>query len=180
MHTDQKGFSLIELLLVLVVIAALGIAAFLLYPKVQVNRAVQAESTNLSSIQAGIKGLFLRGFYTNLSNSVAVNADLMPPSMVDGTDLKNQWEGTVTIAPSGPDGSAPTGNPRYYKITYTDVPKNVCTKLAMTSAANFGTVIVGATTVQDTFSAVQTPLVEATAVTACNASDVATMTFVGN
>lgn len=41
---SKKGFSLLELLLVLGIIAALVVAAFIVYPKVQASQRAQAES----------------------------------------------------------------------------------------------------------------------------------------
>ncbi|EOZ4665291.1 prepilin-type N-terminal cleavage/methylation domain-containing protein, partial [Enterobacter asburiae] len=40
---SKKGFSLLELLLVLGIIAALVVAAFIVYPKVQASQRSQAE-----------------------------------------------------------------------------------------------------------------------------------------
>ena len=40
----RKGFSLLELLLVLGIIAALIVAAFIVYPKVRTSQIVDAES----------------------------------------------------------------------------------------------------------------------------------------
>lgn len=52
---SKKGFSLLELLLVLGIIAALVVAAFIVYPKVQASQRAQAESNNIATIQAGVK-----------------------------------------------------------------------------------------------------------------------------
>ena len=55
---SKKGFSLLELLLVLGIIAALVVAAFIVYPKVQASQRAQAESNNIATIQAGVKALY--------------------------------------------------------------------------------------------------------------------------
>jgi prepilin-type N-terminal cleavage/methylation domain-containing protein len=56
---SKKGFSLLELLLVLGIIAALVVAAFIVYPKVQASQRSQAESNNIATIQAGVKAFIL-------------------------------------------------------------------------------------------------------------------------
>jgi prepilin-type N-terminal cleavage/methylation domain-containing protein len=57
---SKKGFSLLELLLVLGIIAALVVAAFIVYPKVQASQRAQAESNNIATIQAGVKAFILQ------------------------------------------------------------------------------------------------------------------------
>lgn len=52
---NNKGFSLVELILVLSVIAGLSITAFLLYEKVSNESIVKAESQNMSVVLAGTK-----------------------------------------------------------------------------------------------------------------------------
>ena len=54
MERKRKGFSLLELLLVMGIIAALIVAAFIVYPKVQSYRNVKIESNNISSLKAEV------------------------------------------------------------------------------------------------------------------------------
>ncbi len=49
---SKKGFSLLELLLVLGIIAALVVAAFIVYPKVQASQRAQAESHHTGRCQS--------------------------------------------------------------------------------------------------------------------------------
>lgn len=179
MH-KQSGFSLIELLLVLAIIAAIAVGAFIIYPKVQASRAASTESTNLSTIQTAIKGIYTAGRYGTLNNTVALGADVFPSSQVEGTSVINQWSGTVTAGPSTSAGAAGTATSRYFRLVYTDVPSNVCTKLAMAASANFGTIVIGTTIVQDDYSPTQVALNEASVVTACNAETTTDMIFVSN
>ena len=83
---SKKGFSLLELLLVLGIIAALVVAAFIVYPKVQASQRAQAESNNIATIQAGVKALFTSASsFTGLTNSVAVQAKIFPDNMLSGS-----------------------------------------------------------------------------------------------
>ena len=55
---SKKGFSLLELLLTLGVIAGIIIAAFIVFPKVQASQKIDKESRNITAIQAGVKSLY--------------------------------------------------------------------------------------------------------------------------
>ena len=111
---SKKGFSLLELLLVLGIIAALVVAAFIVYPKVQASQRAQAESNNIATIQAGVKALYSSASsFTGLTNLVAVQANIFPDNMLinSGTFARpiNAFKGNVTLAadktgPSGADG----------------------------------------------------------------------------
>jgi len=137
---NKKGFSLLELLLVLGVIAALIVAAFIVYPKVQASQRAEAESNNIATIQAGVKALYAStSSYTGLTNKVAVQAKIFPDNMLAGTGSTanpvNVFKGNVVLSassygPSGVVGSA-------FSIGYTHVPAAECVKIATAVAGNF-------------------------------------------
>ncbi|EBY0373033.1 prepilin-type N-terminal cleavage/methylation domain-containing protein [Salmonella enterica subsp. enterica serovar Toulon] len=110
---SKKGFSLLELLLVLGIIAALVVAAFIVYPKVQASQRAQAESNNIATIQAGVKALYTSASsFTGLTNTVAVQAKIFPDNMLSGTGNTakpiNAFKGNVTLAAAatGPSSAA--------------------------------------------------------------------------
>lgn len=110
---SKKGFSLLELLLVLGIIAALVVAAFIVYPKVQASQRAQAESNNIATIQAGVKALYTSASsFTGLTNTVAVQAKIFPDNMLSGTGTAtkpiNAFKGNVTLAAAstGPSSAA--------------------------------------------------------------------------
>ena len=184
---SQGGFSLIELLLVLAILAALAVAAFIVYPRVQAGRNASYEAQVLSSAQAGVKALFTTNNYRNINKAAAFNAEIFPANMnLSATSIKNQWDGEVDVTPSTAAGAAVTGagtTPiRYFRIVYPNVPADVCIRLAGAAVQNFGTVLVGTAVVQDLYSATNVPLNEATIATNCKAGGQAgqTITFVSN
>ena len=102
---------------------------------------------------------------------------------VSATEIKNQWDGVVTVTPSAADCSAGTAAgtvDRFFKIDYDSVPTDVCIRLAGAAVQNFGTVLIDDVIVQDTYSDPQVPLDEAAIATNCKAATAVKMTFVSN
>lgn len=166
----KKGFSLLELLLVLGIVAALIVSAFLIYPKAQSSQRAAAEAKNLATIQAGVKSLYGGiASYSGLTNATALGAKVFPDVMISGTgtsaDVVNSFKGSVTVAPdnTGPSGVAGSS----FTITYTGVPNNECTKIIATTAESFYMASVGSTVVKDAGG--QLNIVNAS--TACNSNN---------
>lgn len=142
----KKGFSLLELLLVLGIIAALVVAAFIVYPKVQASQRSQAEANNIATIQAGVKALYTSASsFTGLSTTVAVQAKIFPDNMLSGsgTAVKpiNVFKGNVIVAAAATGPSAVAGSS--FTITYSNVPAAECVKIVTAAAGNFYTTGVG-------------------------------------
>ncbi|EFT1001157.1 prepilin-type N-terminal cleavage/methylation domain-containing protein [Escherichia coli] len=137
---SKKGFSLLELLLVLGIIAALVVAAFIVYPKVQASQRAKAESNNIAAIQAGVKALYASASsFTGLTNTVAVQAKIFPDNMLVGSGSSakpvNAFKGDVTLASANSGPSAAQGSS--FTITYSNVPAAECTKIITAVAGNF-------------------------------------------
>ena len=164
-NRNKKGFTLTEVLLDLGLAAIIIITIFLAYPKVLASMRADAESKNISTIVAGVKGLYTASStYTGLVNSVAANAKIFPDNMLNGssTDPVNSWKGNVTLAAAatGPSGVAGSS----FTITYTAVPSNECAKMVTGLAANFYTVAVNGTAVKTAGGTLDIP----STTTACN------------
>lgn len=141
----QQGFSLVELLLVLGVIALIAIAAFIIYPSVQAGAQANTEASNATAIVAGVKNLFgAKGNYQGLTDAVACQAQVYPSTMVGGATTastcalsanapKSAWGEAVTLAV----GAAPYNQ---FAIHYSKIPSATCTKLLSNIAANFDSV----------------------------------------
>ena len=138
-RNTAKGFSLIELLLVLGVLAILLVAAFVVYPQVRDRNQANAEVSNLTTIKANINNLYASrgGNYQGLSNATAINARAYPANMVDeasNTSLAS-WGGTVTTVQD-------PANVRQFTVTYSGVPAGVCLGLISGAAGNFQNIAV--------------------------------------
>ncbi len=130
-----KGFSLIELLLVIGFIAGALVLAFITYPKVQATSRANTTSQQMTLITAGVKNLYATAKnFGSLNLTVMENAKLLPDDMarVGGstiTSLSNVWGGDLLLAP--------TNSNRHFTITLTSVPQAECVKLATGIATNF-------------------------------------------
>jgi len=185
-----SGFSLIELLLVLGVLAVLLVAAFVIYPQVTHSNRVNAEISNLTTIQANMRGMFASqgGYYSSLpADSTAVlNAARVFPRSMNGGDysaagsIQNAWGGAVILTATG---SAHQGVPagRGFSISYSKLPSAACVDLVTRSVKVFKVVHVYPT---DGGSAAGKfyPETDALAsiVTACNQSDASRVLFISN
>lgn len=145
---NKKGFSLIEMLLVLGVLAVLLVAAFVVYPRVRDASRANNEVANLTAIKASINNLYATkgGNYTGLNTGVANQARAFPASMNSGTYTAGQaitssWGGDVTIV------EVAATNARSFGLSYAGVPEGVCLGLVSGAAGNFSDVKVGGTSV---------------------------------
>jgi prepilin-type N-terminal cleavage/methylation domain-containing protein len=183
----SQGFSLIELLLVLAIIAALAVAAFVIYPRVQAGRSATYEAQVLSSAQASVKALFTNNNYAALNEEVALKGKFFPDNMTgqidDGvnppsTVIRNQFDGLVALTGADAAGGAVTTPPaRFFAITYEDVPTEVCIKLAGSAVQNFNGVTVGGQVVK---AAATGAITEANIVTGCSDAATVDMVFISN
>lgn len=170
-----RGFTLIEILLVIGFISGAMVLAFVTYPKVQATNRANVEAQHIITISGGIKNLYstARNF-SSLNNMTLIKAGVIPDDMqVTGSTVSNVWSGTVSV-----QGDSSASNLRY-KIVYTDVPSSECNKLATGVSTNFLQVHVNSTTVRDVSSATTQKDIDPAEVAAeCAASSgVNTLTF---
>jgi len=140
----RKGATLFEVLLVLLAIAGIIAAATLVFSQTGSRQKLNDAQTQLNTLISGIRQYFAGfGSYENLSNGVAVNAGIVPRSMIptpppagssaqNNILLRNPWAGQVTLAPV----SLATPN-EAFSITFGGLPNDICRNLLTinTSAA---------------------------------------------
>lgn len=138
----QGGFSLVEILLVLGVIAILAIAAFIIFPQVQAGSRANTEQSNITTITAGVKNLYgAKRDYTGINAETVNKARIAPSSMNGGdfataTTLTSSWNGDVAVAVGA--------DPKTFTVAYADMPSEVCTRLVPGLLQNFTGVGFGA------------------------------------
>lgn len=149
---NEKGFSLLELLLSLAIISALIVAAFIVYPRIKASNEVNQETKNLSAIYAASKELFSSSpDYSKWSLSVLVKAKALPDNMIiseSASEFRNTWGRNVRYSLYSTPESGYTYTSGYTLIY--EVSENACTKF-ITAVFPMVTIIkVSGTTVKST------------------------------
>lgn len=180
---STQGMSLVELLLVVGLAAIILAGMFVAYNKVQSTNAANTESTNISTLRAGVKNLYGSSTsYNGLTNAVLLNARVVPDNMRDATGavgataITNSFGGAVVVTPTTFGTGAQPDNA--FQIVYPRVPADVCAKLVVAVAQSFDRVVAGAQTVKDTSAATGNAINVANAATGCNVNGGASITMV--
>ncbi len=136
------------------VIAALVVAVFIVYPKVQASQRAEAEAEvkNIALIQVGTKSLYSAvSSYSGLAITTLVKAKVLPESMQKtsgaASSMVNVWKGNISVssADTGPSGAIGSS----FIITYRSVPAVECAKLVSSLSASFYSIEIGADTVKN-------------------------------
>lgn len=139
----SKGFSLVEILLVIGLIAFLSVAAFIIFAQVRDSNNANTETQNVTAIIAGVRNLYgIRADYVGLTTEIVNGARIFPRSMyagaepgVPGQTVSHVENGLVEVEPWGPDS-------RMFAIIYRDVPSSLCVKIAQNYGKNVEIVMV--------------------------------------
>lgn len=129
----QEGFSLVEILLTLGLIASIAIGAFLVYPRLQTSQSVSDAERKFITILSTTREYFGEGSYSGLSNSMAVSSGIVAPA-----DLASHWGG-INLVPAGSS----------FRMDFLNVPKSACQSLVPRLESHSAAVQVGSTLVKD-------------------------------
>lgn len=167
-----RGFTLIEVLLVVGFIALASIGVYVVYNKVQTGNAANTEARNIDALRAGVKNIYGGSTsYNGLSNEVALNARIVPDNMRTSnstTAITNSFGGKVTLGPKKFGATAAANNA--FTIRYEGVPIDVCAKLATSAGAGFNEVEVNGTPVKSTIKPTGNELNVALTASSCNSN----------
>ncbi len=171
----RKGFSLLELAMVLALGVLIAVGVMMFYQQANTSRNTQNAVIQVGAIQQAIRSLYGgQPNYTGLANSILVSTKALPANMVSGTDvIRNAFSAAVTVAPADSGGGADSG----FSVTFEGIPQDACTKMA---AQDLGRGLysetVGGTT-RTAGSGTPPPFDPASAATAC-ATAVNTITWI--
>lgn len=139
--SHDRGFTLVEVMLVLGGLSLLSAGSFIVYQNSRNNADVRIEQSNIQQIAQGADRIYgSLGSYTDVSNAAAIGSNIPPTSMVSGsTSLSSRWNQPVLLEPTAV-GSQPAAG---LKITYQAVPAKACLKLAQAASDGMVDVEVG-------------------------------------
>lgn len=129
----KKGFSLMEMMLVLGAFAAIVAIGFWIYSIASERQKVSAANSQLTSIQKAISDM--SGVYSNIdeAKNMLLQSKVLPSNMVNGSNLVNPWKGKITI-------TSRNGSDKFYDISYYNVPSSSCIDLVNKSRTVYKTV----------------------------------------
>ena len=176
-YSKSQGFSMIELLLVVGLIAVISSVIFFVYPQVRDNNYANTERQRLLRTVAVVQNMhFSTGHYAGLTTDSANQArafvdEANGGSIAPGTIIRNIWGGTIAMAPAA--------NRSFMEITYTQVSVEGCLKFATGVGDSFRSISVNGVQVWSSINGEEFD-VSAT-VEACNANpNGATIVFISN
>lgn len=136
-RNNKKGYSLLEVLIVIGIITSIIVSVFYFYPKLKNSNTVNIEVSNLNTILSGIYGIYNGNNYDGISNKLLIEAKIIPNTMVSNTLYKitNSWKGEVII-------SAYKVKNRHSMLSmkYTNIPQDQCALFVSSVEKNFGAI----------------------------------------
>lgn len=161
----QKGFSLLEILIVAGLLAAGLAALFFMLNRYNVRAAANNEAEVLNTMAAETRTQFRsQGNYTGVTPAVLIANGIVPTTHVNGTAIETGWATTVAVAPANLNGTMGDS----VSFTYT-LPRESCSRFVQASEGAFSRVIVGGVHVKDIPTGARN-LNVATLGTQCNAA----------
>lgn len=123
MKERKKGFSLIEMLLVLVVATGIAGATFYGYSKLQEGFRTSNAIRDLATISKAMSAITASKPTVAEANSMLISSKSLPSTMVDTrtNTLVNAYGGKLITAHNGLDDS--------YDVSYYNVPPSACSTL---------------------------------------------------
>ena len=184
-RNKQKGVTLIELLLGLVVILVVIGVGIVIYNQVTSNAGSYQTTSSVMNLNAAVKSLHPRPDYFGLTNNVLINSGKAPSNLVVGGNLVGQWGGAITLTPRTFDAAGLTACAaapcNAFEISYVNVPQDACTTLVLGMERSFDFISVGGTAVKNRLGAAahQQPT-PAAITTACQAAGASATLLFGN
>ncbi|WP_019583725.1 type 4 pilus major pilin [Thioalkalivibrio sp. ALE16] len=165
----SKGFTLIEVLIVLAIGAGILFAVFAAVSKVQGKAVAKEASETLNLMVADTRALYRsQGNFNNIDAETLVNNNVPPRSMVNGSDIISPWNTAIAVD----EATINTTNDAV-RFTYPDVPRDDCTGFVQAAEGSFTRVEVGGSVVKDVGQTMEV----ATLGQACSSADFVDIAF---
>ena len=127
----QKGFSLLQLMIVIAVSTTIVASAMILYRDSRSSADLKDLMYNLSSVNLAMRNMFQRGGTENFDTSLAKTANIVPSGMsFEDGKLYNVFGGEVRImGRTNPNTATSLVGIRSFEIQYEYVPQELCSNI---------------------------------------------------
>lgn len=173
--SKNRGFTLIEILIVLAIGAGILFAIFLAVNKVQSKALTKEASESLNLMVADTRALYrAAGTFAGIAPQVLIDNNVPPSTMVPApgvAPIVSPWNTVVDVEVA----TINTANDAVL-FRYNDVPRDDCSNFVQASAGSFNRVTVGAVLVKD--ASVAQPLNVATLGAQCAAANFSDIEFI--
>ena len=144
--TRKRGVTLIEAVLYISIALALIVGGLVFFQQASLAQRTNSAVRNISAIASETRGLFSQqNNFNGLETSSLINAGAVPTSLINGTDLRNEWGGNIVVASTGGTGvNADNG----FTVIYPNLPTGACVRLTNTDSSGSGRVGSGIRSVQ--------------------------------
>ena len=142
----QRGLSMVELALVLIVASLILAAAFYGFSQQQRQVEIQENQAVISKIISSLQAMYGKtGTYGNVTTAIAIQSRAIPPNLRIGTGntAQNSYGGAVTVAPV----NCVTAND-CMTLTWEGVSPNQCAELILGVQSYVRRVQIGATEIK--------------------------------
>jgi type II secretory pathway pseudopilin PulG len=136
--TRKRGVTLIEAVLYISIALALIVGGLVFFQQASLAQRTNSAVRNISAIASETRGLFSQqNNFNGLETSSLINAGAVPTSLINGTDLRNEWGGNIVVASTGGTGvNADNG----FTVIYPNLPTGACVRLTNTDSSGSGRV----------------------------------------
>lgn len=153
MMKRNKGFTLIEILMVISVIALISIGAFTFFTQAMDSARSSQAKQSVNGLIVSVRDLYQgQPDYSDLDTQTVIDAGIVPSSWaVNNGDIENNFGGPVEVNVASDDASR-------FTITFGGVPETACVEIA-TMNTNIESVTIGG---GDEITTIPAPVSDAT------------------
>jgi len=145
MKRKSKGFTLIEVLIVLAISAGVLFSVFVAVNKVQTKQLAKEAAENLNLMVADTRAKFKsQGNFSGVSAKVLIDNRIPPSNMIQGTNIVSPWNTNITVAPATLQNQNDA-----VSFTYTGIGIEDCSNFVQAAEGAFSRITVGGTAVKD-------------------------------
>ena len=138
--TRKRGVTLIEAVLYISIALALIVGGLVFFQQASLAQRTNSAVRNISAMASETRALYQQqSDFAALTEDTLISAGAVPTSLINTAgDLKNEWGGTIAVGPTA--AAAPFAANSGFFVTYPNIPRAACVRLASTDVSGSGRV----------------------------------------